>query len=191
LLVVEFCDTKDEHGIYRKYSAYKIRDRVVPRYVECSRDWMVKWDWRIFDRVRADEEIRYLETNPHDAWIREIFEVAGIDYGRVDYGVLDGIPQVWEINTNPTIGRGPGPKVPYRPDVGLTRRCSRLPSGRFTRTLKRRGARPIPPPPRRASSSTFRARFAERSRPARGSGGAPSESASSWARSRARRGFGR
>jgi hypothetical protein len=117
LLVVEFCDTKDEHGIYRKYSAYKIGDRVVPRYLECSRDWMVKWDWRIFDRVRADEEIRYLETNPHEAWIREIFEVAGIDYGRVDYGVLDGVPQAWEINTNPTIGRGPGPRVPYRPDI--------------------------------------------------------------------------
>jgi hypothetical protein len=117
LLVVEFCDTKDEHGIYRKYSAYKIGDRVVPRYLECSRDWMVKWDWRIFDRLRADEETRYLETNPHESWIRGIFELAGIDYGRVDYGVLDGAPQAWEINTNPTIGRGPGPKVPYRPEV--------------------------------------------------------------------------
>ena len=117
LLIVEFCDTRDEHGIYRKYSAYKIGDRVVPRYLECSRDWMVKWDWRIFDRVRADEETRYLETNPHEAWIRQIFDVAGIDYGRVDYGVLDGMPQAWEINTNPTIGRGPGPKVAYRPDI--------------------------------------------------------------------------
>jgi hypothetical protein len=117
LLVVEFCDTKDEHGIYRKYSAYKIGDRVMPRYLECSRDWMVKWDWRIFDRLRADEETRYLETNPHESWIRGIFELAGIEYGRVDYGVLDGAPQAWEINTNPTIGRGPGPKVPYRPEV--------------------------------------------------------------------------
>ncbi len=117
LLVVEFCDTKDEHGVYRKYSAYKIGDRVLPRYLECSRDWMVKWDWRIFDRVRADEETRYLETNPHESWIRQIFELAGIDYGRVDYSVLDGDPQAWEINTNPTIGRGPGPRVPYRPDV--------------------------------------------------------------------------
>jgi hypothetical protein len=117
LLVVEFCDTKDEHGLYRKYSAYMIGDRVVPRYLEISRDWMVKWDWRIFDRVRADEETRYLETNPHEAWIRQIFRVAGIDYGRVDYGVLDGVPQAWEINTNPTIGRGPGPKVPYLPHI--------------------------------------------------------------------------
>jgi hypothetical protein len=117
LLVVEFCDTKDEHGVYQKYSAYMIGDRVVPRYLECSRDWMVKWDWRIFDRVRADEETRYLETNPHESWIRRIFELAAIDYGRVDYSVLDGVPQAWEINTNPTIGRGPGPRVPYRPDI--------------------------------------------------------------------------
>ncbi len=117
LLVVEFCDTKDAHGVYRKCSAYKIGDRVMPRYLECSRDWMVKWDARIFDRERADEETRYLETNPHDAWIREIFRVARVDYGRIDYGVLDGEPQVWEINTNPTIGRGPGPKVQQAPDV--------------------------------------------------------------------------
>jgi hypothetical protein len=117
LLVVEFCDTKDERGLYRKYSAYKVGDRILPRYLECSRDWMVKWDWRIFDRERAAEETRYLETNPHEAWIREIFRLARIDYGRIDYGVLSGVPQVWEINTNPTIGRGPGPKVPQRAEI--------------------------------------------------------------------------
>lgn len=110
LLVVEFCDTRDEHGIFRKYSAYMIGDRIVPRYLECSRDWMVKWDARIFDRVRADEEARYLETNPHESWIRDVFRLARIDYGRIDYGVRAGKPQLWEINTNPTIGRGPGPK---------------------------------------------------------------------------------
>ena len=43
--------------------------------------------------------------------------MARIDYGRIDYGVLAGEPQVWEINTNPTIGRGPGPKVPQRADI--------------------------------------------------------------------------
>ena len=117
LLVVEFCDTKDEHGIYHKYSAFKIGDRVVPRYRESSREWMVKWDWRLFDRQRADEEARYLETNPHDAWIRRVFDLARIDYGRIDYGVLDGAPQVWEINTNPTIGRGPGPKAAQSAEV--------------------------------------------------------------------------
>ena len=119
LLIVEFCDTRDHEGIFRKYSAYLIGDRVVPRYLECSRDWMVKWDARIFDRVRAAEEVRYLDTNPHEAWIRDVFHLARIEYGRVDYGVLSGRPQVWEINTNSTIGRPPGPIVPYRSDIAF------------------------------------------------------------------------
>jgi hypothetical protein len=80
---------------------------------------MVKWDARIFDRSRAAEEIRYLDTNPHEAWIREVFRLARIEYGRVDYGILAGKPQVWEINTNSTIGRPPGPIVPYRPDIAF------------------------------------------------------------------------
>ena len=117
LLVVEFCDTKDELGIYRKYSAFNVGGRILPRYLECSRDWMVKWNYRIFDRERAELEAHYLETNPHEAWIREMFRLAGIEYGRIDYGVLAGEPQMWEINLNPTIGRGPGPRVKQRADI--------------------------------------------------------------------------
>ncbi len=117
LLVVEFCDTKDEHGVYRKYSAFNVGDRILPRYLECSRDWMVKWHHRIFDRERAELEAHYLQTNPHEEWIREMFRLAGIEYGRIDYGMLGGEPQMWEINLNPTIGRGPGPRVPQPADV--------------------------------------------------------------------------
>lgn len=117
LLVVEFCDTKDAHGIYRKYSAFNVGGRILPRYMECSRDWMVKWHHRIFDRERAAMETAYLETNPHEAWIREMFRLGGIEYGRIDYGVLAGEPQMWEINLNPTIGRGPGPRVAQSADV--------------------------------------------------------------------------
>ncbi|HEY5088138.1 MAG TPA: hypothetical protein VII66_12340 [Gemmatimonadaceae bacterium] len=117
LLVVEFCDTKDEHGIYQKYSAFNVGDRILPRCLECSHDWMVKWHHRIFDRERAELEAHYLRTNPHEAWIREMFSLAGIEYGRIDYGVLGGEPQMWEINLNPTIGRGPGPRVPQSTDI--------------------------------------------------------------------------
>lgn len=117
LLIVEFCDASDADGVFRKYSAYKVGDRIVPRYLECSRDWMVKWDYRLFDAQRAEEERRYLETNPHDSWIRDMFALARTDYGRIDYGVAGGGPQVWEINTNSTIGRPPGPKVPYLPHI--------------------------------------------------------------------------
>jgi hypothetical protein len=107
LLVVEFFDTQDEYGLYRKYSAYNVGGRVLPRTIECSREWMVKWRARLLDRERADDELRYCETNPHEAWIREMFRLARIDYGRIDYAVLDGTPQMWEINTHPWIGGGP------------------------------------------------------------------------------------
>ena len=117
LLVVEFAETKDEHGVYRKFSAFKVGGRILPKALEQSRDWMVKWEYRIFDRVRADEELTYCETNPHDAWIREMFSLARIDYGRIDYGILAGRPQLWEINTNPTIGRGPNRNKPRKPEV--------------------------------------------------------------------------
>jgi hypothetical protein len=40
-----------------------------------------------------------------------MFDLARIEYGRIDYGMLNGRPQLWEINTNPTIWRGPGPAL--------------------------------------------------------------------------------
>jgi hypothetical protein len=106
LLVVEFCDTRDEQGLFRKYSAYNVGGRIIPRAVECSRQWMVKNRGRLLDRERADDDIRYCETNPHERWIREMFCLARIDYGRIDYGLLDGTPRLWEVNTHPWIGGG-------------------------------------------------------------------------------------
>ena len=49
---------------------------------------------RIFDRERADEELRYCEANPHEAWIAEMFRLARIDYGRIDYAVQAGVPRL-------------------------------------------------------------------------------------------------
>jgi hypothetical protein len=54
----------------------------------------------------AREELDYVRDNPHEAELREIFRIANIDYGRIDYALLDGRVQTWEINNNPTIGRG-------------------------------------------------------------------------------------
>jgi hypothetical protein len=33
----------------------------------------------------------------------DIFARAGLEYGRIDYGLADGRLQVWEINTGPTL----------------------------------------------------------------------------------------
>jgi hypothetical protein len=105
LLVVEYCHTADQAGIFRKYSAYVVGDRVVPRSLVLSREWVTKDHDRLFTAEAAHEEFAYVTTNPHEGWLRETFRLARTAYGRVDYGVLDGRPQLWEVNLNPTIGR--------------------------------------------------------------------------------------
>jgi hypothetical protein len=106
LMVVEFCDTSDAAGYFRKYSAFVVGPHILPRYLSWSREWMLKFRGSEFTPRMAEEELEYLMTNPHEAELRSVFRLAGVEYGRIDYAMKDGAMQVWEINLNPTIGRG-------------------------------------------------------------------------------------
>src|SRR4029079_4666966 len=41
--------------------------------------------------------------------LSKAFEIAGVEYGRVDYGLVDGRPQIYEINSNPDLKLRPEP----------------------------------------------------------------------------------
>lgn len=107
LLVVEFCDTSDRQGLFRKYAAFLVGDCVLPRHLFFNRHWMIKpggpLDRWPMDPQLEKEKLAYLYGNPHEEWIRQIFRHAGLTFGRIDYGMLHDRPQVWEINTNPTV----------------------------------------------------------------------------------------
>ncbi len=104
LLVVEFIDTADDDGSYHKYGAYYIDGRVIPRSLLFRPDWMVKSGKREEAPVpkQMELELDFIETNPHESLIKDVFSMAAIDYGRIDYSVSGDRPTVWEINTNPT-----------------------------------------------------------------------------------------
>ena len=104
LLVVEFCPSADGDGWYRKYAAYVVGDRIVPRHMVTGREWMLKIESAESSPERIAEELRYLEDNPHRDRLAEIFRIAGVDYGRIDYSLSGGRIQTWEINLNPVIG---------------------------------------------------------------------------------------
>ena len=106
LLVVEFNDTSDAQGRYRKYAAFIIGDRILPRSLDYGSEWMLKRRSNIYTREALAAEWEYVSTNPHERELREIFTIAGVDYGRIDYAVKDGRIQTWEINLHPTLGRG-------------------------------------------------------------------------------------
>ncbi len=106
LIVVEFCDTADATGHYRKYAAFAVGKRVIARSLEYGRNWVLKRAGTEYSREMALEEQQFVRTNPHEAQLAEIFALAGVEYGRIDYSVKDRRVQTWEINLNPTIGRG-------------------------------------------------------------------------------------
>ncbi len=109
VLVVEFCDTADVQGSYRKYAAFIVGDRIIPRSLAYGREWMLKFHSTEFSRAVVEEEHAYVLGNPHERELADIFRIAGVQYGRADYAVRDGRIETWEINLNPTIGRGAGP----------------------------------------------------------------------------------
>lgn len=122
LLVVEFCDTANEDGWYRKYAAFCVGGRIVARSLNLGRGWVMKFAGNEFSIAMAEEELDYVRTNPHAAELQEIFAIAGIDYGRIDYSMKNGRVQPWEINLNPTIGRGLRPSSRYiEPEIRETR----------------------------------------------------------------------
>ncbi len=101
-MVVEFCDTADRHGLYRKYSAFRIGSRIIPRHLFTGRAWCLKQSESV-EPEHCREELAYLEANPHREALLRLFELARIEYGRIDYSLLDGRIQAWEINTNPML----------------------------------------------------------------------------------------
>ena len=106
MLIVEFCNTADETGFFRKYAAFIVGKRVIPRSLNYGRGWMLKHSETEFTMPMIKEELEYVSTNPHKQPLEEIFELAQVGYGRIDYAIKDNRVQTWEINLHPTIGRG-------------------------------------------------------------------------------------
>lgn len=110
LLVVEFCDTANDAGYYRKYAAFVVGRNVIPRSLNYGKEWMLKHSQTEFTMPMVLEELDFVRQNPHADQLRKIFELAHVEYGRIDYAIKNGSVQTWEINLNPTIGRGLRPR---------------------------------------------------------------------------------
>lgn len=104
LIAIEFCDTSTDEGLFVKYSAFRVGDRIVARGMYFNNDWMAK-GLDTTPTWRGEDKWNFGRTNPHREAQMKVFEIANIEYGRIDYGVREGKIEVWEINTNPKYGR--------------------------------------------------------------------------------------
>ncbi len=103
LIQIELCETKSTDGYYRKYAAFRIGEKIIPAHIIFESEWLAKESETPKEKI--DEENKYISENPHADKILEIFNIAGITFGRIDYGILNGVIQTWEINTNPILNQ--------------------------------------------------------------------------------------
>ncbi|MEP6566973.1 MAG: hypothetical protein ABJB10_17705, partial [Mesorhizobium sp.] len=107
LMIVEFGAAPSPDGRYRKYSAFRVGETIYAQHCFISSDWYVKYsNAELSDADRAEHR-DYVRLNPHANELKSIFQIAGIDYGRIDYGLVDGQIQTFEINNNPTVNSRP------------------------------------------------------------------------------------
>ena len=106
-IIEEFVDASDEENVFHLYGAFVVNDEIIPAFYDFSRNWVVKGEVQfselLDDRKYVEQERIYVRSNPHEDLLRPIFQTAGIQYGRMDYAMVNGQIQVFEINTNPDI----------------------------------------------------------------------------------------
>jgi hypothetical protein len=107
-IAVTFEAQPDRNGYFRKYGAFVIGKRIIPQHLLRNEGWNVKSSIGLHDPSFAAEEEAYVKDNPHEAHLLRISAFAGIEFGRIDYTLVNGDPVIFEINTNPTFPRFAG-----------------------------------------------------------------------------------
>jgi hypothetical protein len=104
MVVTEFAAEPVREGLYRKLSAFRIGDEIIPHLSVHDTNWLVKYGQHgIAGEDWYQDELDVLKRNPHREHLQKVFEIAGIQYGRADFGIYKGRVQVYEINTNPAL----------------------------------------------------------------------------------------
>ena len=105
LIVVQYRAAPIHDDVFRKLAMYRIGDAMVPALSVHERHWTAKHGQDGVAGAQAyREDLEQVRTAPYAPILRQAFESAKIEYGRADYGLVDGRPEIYEINTNPVIG---------------------------------------------------------------------------------------
>jgi hypothetical protein len=115
LLLIEYAAEPVRPGLFRKLAISRIGPRCLPQISVHDEHWLVKYGKLASATPELyDEEFEILSKNPYAEPVQRAFEIAGIGYGRADFGLVGGRVQIYEINTNPTLKPGIIHPVPRR-----------------------------------------------------------------------------
>lgn len=116
LLIIEYAAEPVRSGLFRKFSVFKIGERLIGATCVHDDQWVVKYGKPgIAPPELYEEEYQFVAGTVFDDDLRRTFDIACADYGRADFGLVGGQPQIYEINSNPDLKLRP-------PDSAIARR---------------------------------------------------------------------
>ena len=94
-IIIEYVDTTDSSGLHHRYRSVVARSELLFTFFERSEEtWIVK---------NRGKEVPRSELEQVEPQLQEILQLANVDFGCIDYAIIDDRLEVFEINTNPTI----------------------------------------------------------------------------------------
>jgi hypothetical protein len=116
LLIVGYAAEAFDGRWFRKFNTFRVGDRVFAHHLVIEDSWIVKYGQqgvKLPEEYKAFEQ-KFVLENWHADTLGRAFAIAGIDYGRADFGIVGGRVQLYEINTNPHVSADPGSENPTR-----------------------------------------------------------------------------
>lgn len=118
VLAVGHVDTADPDGRRAEYSVFRIGGRYVPAHIAVSG---LVAGGGTGESSETDSELAFFADNPHIDFVRDVFRLARIEFGRLDYGFCGGRPQAFGVDTNPELLMATG-ESPAQRTLGELRR---------------------------------------------------------------------
>lgn len=105
LAFIEYAATPRPEGGFRKHACYRVGEAIIRALTISDRRWAIKGGRLGIaseDDYRRDHD--EMTAYPHAELARRVFDMVGARYGRIDFGMVDDRPQIYELNTNPMVG---------------------------------------------------------------------------------------
>ncbi|WP_136439942.1 hypothetical protein [Pacificoceanicola onchidii] len=105
LLFVEYAGAPvPDRRFFRKLSGYRVGPEVVRGASVHDTHWMAKDGMMgLADDADYAAERAEMDAYPHEDLVWNVCDLIGLEFGRVDFGLRAGRPEIWEINSNPMI----------------------------------------------------------------------------------------
>lgn len=103
LAFVEYAaDADATGGVFRKHACFCIGGAIVRGLTVNSASWVAKIGTaENVPEAQYAQDLAEQTDYPHQRLMQQVFDKSGIEFGRLDFGMVGGTPQIYEINSNP------------------------------------------------------------------------------------------